>query len=369
MQLIRVDALKPGMVLGEDLYGSEGELLLAKGQELTALHIARLASSVFEAVAICDNAVCDNDDLDSAPSKQIISETLRRNTTLALTSFYKAVHTGQRNSPQLFQRLKLHLEEIIDEILHDQGIVINIKTLKRYDDYTYQHSVNVAIISIAVGASMGMNRLALSRLGMGALLHDIGKIFIPKDIIRKPGRLSPEEHETVKQHTVLGYRYLSEHWDVPIEALVGVLSHHERCDGSGYPYGLRRERLSQEAKLIAICDVYDAMTSERPYRKALSPSEAMEHIIGNSGILFDEDLIERFFAKIEPYPVGTPVLLSNGYRGVVVENHKNALMRPKVAVGESEESNMCLDLLNDPRWWDVTIIGVDRKNNQECDPV
>lgn len=365
MQLIRVDALKPGMVLGEDLYGSEGELLLAKGQELTAQHIVRLASSVFEMVAIYGD---EEDEMDSPPATKIIGETLRRNTAWALTSFYKAIHTEQKKSAQLFQQLKLHLEEIIDEILRNQEIVINIANLKHYDDYTYQHSVNVAIICIAVGASMDMSRAALSRLGMGALLHDIGKIFIPKEIIRKPGRLDLKELEEVKQHTVLGYKYLSQNWDVPMEALIGALSHHERCDGSGYPYGLRRDKLPQEAKLIAICDVYDAMTSERPYRKALSPSEAMEHIIGNSGILYDEKLIESFFKKIEPYPVGTPVILSNGYRGRVVKNHMNALIRPVVAVGDSEAERQCLDLLNDPRLWDVTIIGVDRKTSQESDP-
>ncbi|MPN11539.1 Cyclic di-GMP phosphodiesterase [bioreactor metagenome] len=193
----------------------------------------------------------------------------------------------------------------------------------------------------------------------------MGKIFIPKDILNKPGRLTNDEYEQIKKHCQLGGDYLRKNWEIPVESVVGVLTHHERCDGSGYPYGLPLNKQTIEGKLIAICDVYDAMTSERPYRASLSPSEAIEHIIGNSGTMFDPELITIFIKKIAPYPIGSRVVLSNGIKATVVRNYPKGLTRPMVEideplnVGGSFERNI-LDLFNDVSLLNITIIGLDK---------
>jgi HD-GYP domain-containing protein (c-di-GMP phosphodiesterase class II) len=150
-----------------------------------------------------------------------------------------------------------------------------------------------------------------------------------------------------------------------LESVVAVLTHHERYDGCGYPLGLLGDKQPLEGKIIALSDVYDAMTSDRSYHPALPPSEAIEHIMGNSGILFDPQVVSAFMRKVVPYPIGSMVLLSNGQRAIVTENHREALMRPnvkpiKIANNESQMDDKVLDLLNDPSLWSVTITGLDK---------
>lgn len=359
MRFIRKDALKPGMILEENILGSRGELLLAKGQVLTEQIIERLGSVEYEGAYVVEEYS------DEAQVKGIISRKLRDNTVRALKFFFNCINTEQGGTHKAFGELRNCLDEVIDEISSDKNVVANIVDLKGYDDYTYYHCVNVAALCILVGIEAGMNRNSLYKLGMGAMLHDLGKIFVPKNIVNKPGELSFGEYEQMKKHCQFGSDYLRKNWEVPVESIVGVLTHHERCDGSGYPFGLPFNKQTVEGKLIAICDVYDAMTSERPYRPALSPSEAIEHIIGNSGTMFDAELVSHFIKKIAPYPVGTRVVLSNGLKATVIKNYPQGLTRPVVAldmpleVAGSKEKRI-LDLLNDPALLNVTIIGLDK---------
>jgi HD-GYP domain-containing protein (c-di-GMP phosphodiesterase class II) len=244
-------------------------------------------------------------------------------------------------------------------------MLIGLSDIKAHDEYTYYHSVSVATLSILLGVARGMSRPALYKLGMGALLHDVGKVFIPREIVQKPGALTDEEYEEMKHHSLLGYDYLREYWAGPAESIVAVLAHHERYDGSGYPLGLSGDKQPLEARIVALSDVYDAMTSERPYRGAIPPSEAIEHIMGNSGTMFDPQLVSIFMKKITPYPVGSRVCLSNGQRAIVVNNHADSLMRPKVKRLHMNEQTACaedeiMDLLNDPAYWNVTILGLDK---------
>jgi HD-GYP domain-containing protein (c-di-GMP phosphodiesterase class II) len=363
MRFIRTDALKPGMILDADIIGPRGELLLAKGQVLSLSQITRLMAADFEGAYITDEYPEDEPLVEG-----IISRKLKENTVNALSTFFKTVNRGNpRGTLQAFDKLRHYLDEIIDEISSDKNVTANIVDLKVYDDYTYYHCVNVAALSIMVGVAADLNRHGLYKLGMGAILHDLGKIFIPKQIISKPGPLTSAEYEQMKDHCRLGSDYLRKNWEIPVESIIGVLTHHERCDGSGYPYGLPLSKQTTEGKLIAICDVYDAMTSERPYRAALSPSEVIEHIIGNSGTMFDPKMISCFIKKIAPYPVGSRVLLSNGMKATVIKNYPKGLTRPMVAadrpviIAGSPEKQV-LDLYNDPSLLNVTIIGLEGKS-------
>ncbi|MEA4920766.1 MAG: HD-GYP domain-containing protein [Clostridiaceae bacterium] len=357
MTFIHTCALKSGMVLAADIRGDKGELLLSGGQVLTFKHISRLISGAVDGAYVTDG------NEDASQTRGIISRTLRDNTMVAVKTLFDIAGAGSKNGiDQAYFSLESCLDEIIDEILQNKDVVSNIVDIKTYDDYTYQHSVNVAALAVVVGASLNMSRRGLYRLGMGALLHDIGKIYIPKEILNKQGKLTYEQYELMKEHPKLGYDYLKGRWKVPTESIIAVLTHHERCDGTGYPYGITAEKQTLEGKLVAICDVYDALISERPYRPALPPSEAMEHIIGNSGTMFDEKLIKEFICKIAPYPVNTKVVLSNGLKARVIENYSNGLARPRLIVENTVfgDEGEILDLFNDPELFNVTIVKVDR---------
>ncbi len=360
MLFVKPKNLKPGMILATDLHGPQGELLLTCGHVLTAANIAKLQLTEHAGANIVD---CE---ADMADDVGLVSKRLRFNAVNALKTFFEHVEGGNEdNQYSSFLSLRHYLEAIIQELTANKNALVNMADIKTFDEYTYYHCVNVAALSILQGMSAGMNQRRLYKLGMGALLHDIGKVFITKDIINKPGALTNMEYEQMKQHSALGSNYLRKQWEVPAESIVAVLTHHERYDGTGYPLRLPSSKQTQEGKIIAISDVYDALTSQRPYRVALSPSEAIEHLMGNSGLLFDPAIVSSFMKRIVPYPIGSNVLLSNGLRGVVVHNHSDGLMRPKIKVIRKNEQGIqemqeVLDLYNDPSLLNVTVIGFDK---------
>jgi HD-GYP domain-containing protein (c-di-GMP phosphodiesterase class II) len=362
MIFVQPDNLKPGMVLARDLLGPRNEVLLTRGHQLTAANIARLNQIDHKDVYIVDNL----DEVTEA-DEGIISLRLKRNTVNAVRALFSHIEAGNREAQSnSFLQLRHYLDEIIDELSADRSMLVNMADLKAHDDYTYYHSVSVATLSILLGISANMNRTALYKLGMGALMHDIGKVFISRDLLNKPSTLTTEEFEKMKLHSSFGYDYLREQWGGPVESVVAVLTHHERYDGGGYPFGLMGDKQPLEGKIIALSDVYDAMTSDRAYHSALPPSEAIEHIMGNSGILFDPQVVRAFMNRVVPYPVGSRVRLSNGLTAIVVATNKESLMRPKVKPinidkQEVRVDDVVLDLLNDPALWSVTILGLDRQ--------
>jgi len=358
MKYLQRSRLKPGMVLAKNLYGTRSELLLTNGTALTESLIEKLIP------AGCDGAYIVDDSENEPNVKGIISTRLKENTVKAVRSFFSGIERGDSLiTTYSFSTMKHLLDDIIDEISTDKNAMINIVDLKVFDDYTYYHCVSVAALSVMVGVAAGMNRNGLYKLGMGALLHDLGKLFIPKEILNKVGPLTYDEYEYMKKHSQFGSDYLKRQNTLPLESIIAVLTHHERYDGKGYPLGLPNNKQTLEGKIIAICDNYDAMTSDRPYRKAFSPSEAMEHIMGNAGIMFDPKILDIFMKKIVPYPVGTVVNLSNGKKGIVIENFPNSNMRPRIKIlPEVDNLDECeiYDLCNNPELLNVTIIGINK---------
>ena len=207
------------------------------------------------------------------------------------------------------------VNNIVDELLSNDNILVNMKDIRMIDDYTFGHCTNVCILSVITGIELGYNELRLRDLGVGALLHDIGKMRIPKHILQKPGRLTSEEYEQVKQHTIYGFEILKDCDDIRAPAANAALGHHERFNGTGYPRGLTGEDTHEYAKVIAIADVYDAMTSDRVYRMGMEPYEAGSYLTSMGDILFDSELVNTFIKNIALYPVGSSVILSTGEKG------------------------------------------------------
>jgi HD-GYP domain-containing protein (c-di-GMP phosphodiesterase class II) len=195
-------------------------------------------------------------------------------------------------------------------------------------------------------------------LGLAAIMHDIGKVFVPKKILNKNAALTKDEFEVVKKHSYLGYSYIKDNTEIPSMSYVGILQHHEKFNGTGYPFNLNGDKISQFGRIVSIVDVYDALTSNRSYRNAASPSEAIEFIMGNSGNSFDPVLVDIFCKKVAPYPIGTSILLSDNRIGLVIQNYEDCCTRPVVKIykhGNKKVKPYIIDLKNDKNAMSVTI--------------
>lgn len=352
MRYIPIFCLREGMVLAKSLYASDGSLLLRQGQRLRQTYITHMARYGFQGVYITDKLS------EEIEIKNVIDDELRNSAAEVVKDIF--VQSGTTGIQQdTAEKAKTVVHSIVEEIIQNRNIMVNMIDLKSYDDYTYFHSVNVGVLSIVVGVALGMSSAKLYKLGLGALLHDIGKVFISKGIIDKTEALTPAEFAEIKRHPKLGYDYLlNSKLDLPASALIGVLQHHERLDGSGYPEGLSGEQIHKFSRITSVADVFDAMTSDRPYRPGMMPSEVMEFLMGGAGTLFDPELIYLFTRKVAAFPLGTCVLLSNGLTAIVVENYEDCGLRPKVKIASSDASPVYLDLKNDRSLSNLTITGV-----------
>jgi len=351
MRIIPPSLLEPGMAVGKNIYGRKNELLLTRGHILSRREIERLVGLHFQAVFIREG------EDDEPECEEPIGGELKNSAVCAVRELFCQMEDEMVLNGETVKKAMCLVQEMVDEIILDKNASITMNTLRLFDDYTYYHSVNVAIVSIILGVAMNLSRQSLYKLGLGALLHDMGKIFVEKEILDKNGRLSDEEFEKVKVHCLKGHEYLKKEYEIPSECCMIVLTHHEKYDGSGYPFGLADKKIPSFGKITAIADVFDALTSDRPYRKALPPSEAVEYILGGSGTHFDPSVVEAFLQKISVYPIGTAVILSNGQTGTVVGNTPRYPTRPKVKVPTGEGAKI-LDLCGDERCFDITVTGL-----------
>ncbi|MDP4145731.1 MAG: HD-GYP domain-containing protein [Bacillota bacterium] len=326
MRYVPLSFIQEGMILGKTLYGSMGEVLLRKGTPILKLYVRRMEKLGYTGVYIQDELSQDIEVQD------VINEDLRMQTIKTVKNFMHLSTESSKGVQEAFSDIENLIGSIIEDISNNKDLIVNLIDLKVASNYTFYHSVNVSVLSIVMGVALNLPPKDLYYLGLASLLHDIGKIFTPKEILDKPGTLTKEEFEIIQQHAQNGYTYIKEKFTTHAKTYVGILQHHERFDGTGYPEGKKGKDISLFGRIIAITDVYDALTSDRTYRKGVLPSEGMEYIMGAGGTLFDPDLVKVFVSKIAPYPVGTCVQLSNGLVGIVAENNFSYFLRPKVKI-------------------------------------
>lgn len=241
--------------------------------------------------------------------------------------------------------------DLMKAITDNDAIAIDINTLKVSDEYTFKHSVDVATMAMVIARKHGMKEKEVFEIGVSGLLHDLGKSQIPLEILNKAGRLTEEEFAIMKQHSVFGYRILNGKNNVSQTIKLGVLQHHEKISGQGYPLGLNENQICPYAKILSVADVYDALVTERPYKKAFSQQDAIELIMSMTPDL-DITVIESFLKSMILYPVGTTVQLSNGEKARVVENDSIYILRPKVV---GLKSGKIYDLGNDVNCANIVI--------------
>jgi len=333
MQRVALNSCQIGMVVARNIYSANGQLLLGKGSVLTGAYIRRLREMGIMSVFVESTLFKDIE----APD--VISEETRNRAIQSVQASLNSLRVSGHVNVEQFRAVA---KSIVDEIMGNPQAIVHLTDIRAHDDYTFSHSVSVCVLAVLTAMSLGYSHSRLADLAVGALLHDAGKMLVPKEILNKPGRLTDEEFAIMKKHAELGFGVLRKrHNELSVVAAHVAYQHHEKYGGGGYPRGLKGEEIHEFARVTAIADVYDAVTSERPYRKAMLPHEAYEMIMGYSNTYFDAKLLKAFTDNIALYPVGTMVRLNTGETGIVVAVPKGMQHRPKVRIVLDPEGRPC----------------------------
>jgi putative nucleotidyltransferase with HDIG domain len=382
VKIIETKQLKDGMILGESIIDSSGVVeLLSKGTQLTQRHIELISNLGFTEVKVLEheNEAIEDVALDVHAFKENASKNgdafdlmkllndldeidnhVYEPTDRSVVNRNMEVHvlTGEGNIPidvkhqkmiddtkEVFrniretgeldlERIKNNVEEALPDMIRNNDVLMRLNQLKESDDYTFQHSLRVSILATMIGKWLGYSQEELIELGEAGLLYDIGKMNIPEFIVKKDENVNAEEFELIKKHAQFGYSILLKTKGVSSNIKYAALHHHERMDGSGYPLRLRENQIHDFAKIIMVCDVFDAMITDRPYRKGISPLLAADYLSWSSGKLFDAEVCYIFIKKLSEYYVGKQVRLSTGETGKIVFIDHNYPTRPLVQVGD-----------------------------------
>lgn len=377
---VLIDELIPGMKLAENFYGMDQKrLLLKKGTQLSKELIAGLFKK--DIMAILIEIPDDSEEIsiqlplppDAKKVKGIpftfpesveerifinlegkillkiddpqILETKKKAVSTA-HEILKGVSTGRKVNRQSAEKVA---QQLIKSISENKSAFVNIAGIRMIDEYTFVHSVNVAAYTTIIAMAHGIMGKDLETICTGAFLHDVGKMLIDPDILNKPGKLTDSEFEQIKTHSQKGYDLLRENGIDEVTAMLAK-GHHERYDGSGYPSGLDEKNSPVSIQMAAIADVYDALTSNRVYKRAMGSSEAMKIIVSETGKHFQPEMVSLFQRSIGIYPIGSLVVLSNGYIARVLDQCEG-IVRPIVQLlhdreGKNIEDRVVLNLMD-----------------------
>jgi putative nucleotidyltransferase with HDIG domain len=325
--------------LAKAIYNDKGQVLLHEGVELADKLIHKLQEMGITYVYIRDWRTED------IQYKDPLSAKMRTMAIQTIESVLKEVGANKDLSGSLViekasKRLSGLIRQLIDEIRGNRELLTILSDVYTYDHYIFTHSLNVTLYSLAIGMKLQLLPKELEILGLGAILHDVGKMKVPADILLKPGKLTVKEFESIKKHPEDGFNILRKVETIPLLVAHCAFQHHERLNGTGYPRGLEGDEIHDFGKIIAIADVFDAVTSNRIYRQAMLPHEGLEILYAGAEKLFDKRIIEVFRQAVAVYPVGVTVELNDGRKGVVCRQNAGLSDRPVIRILEEKGRNV-----------------------------
>lgn len=359
-EYISTTRLQPGMIIDQSITDATGRVMIKRNVYLDQYQIEYLMSRGISGVYITDTLEDDGKPgiepakkkiiIPSASKKVIARERVDDPTKVEMSETVKArVNEGiqylfKNTNADNFSGAAMQVsKDLTEAIMTNSAVAIDINTLKVSDEYTFKHSVDVAMISMIIGKRHGLSRDEIREIGVAGLLHDMGKSKIPTEILNKPGKLTDEEFALMKRHPYDGYQILKDRGGFSNAVLAGVLQHHEKINASGYPMGLPKDQIHLFGRLIAVADIFDALVTKRPYKDAFPMREAVEMIMSMTGEL-DISCINSFLGSVICYPVDSVVELSNGQLCKVVANVPMYPLRPRVVAIDTGE---VYDLAND----------------------
>lgn len=272
------------------------------------------------------------------PAKVQLTDTVKKRVSSAMQYLY-----NNTNSEIFMDTTHTITGELLKAIDNNAALAVDISVLKTSDEYTFKHSVDVATVAMIIAKNQGLSKQDIHNVGIAGLLHDIGKSKIPLEILNKPGKLDDEEFAVMKRHSEFGYEILKDKEGISPAIALAVLQHHEKMNGKGYPLGSKSDKIIHYAKILSVADVYDALVTERPYKKPYSQRNAIELIMSMTEEL-DLDSMRSFLESVILYPVDSTVHLSIGENARVVKNNANSVLRPTVV---GLETGKVYDLTND----------------------
>ncbi|PJO40095.1 HD-GYP domain-containing protein [Lysinibacillus xylanilyticus] len=339
MRLISIDVLKEGMVLARTIWNEAGHPLLKKDVVINERIIQRLQQLNMHYLYI-------DDKISKGIEVQETVPTVIRNKAISTIkdSFQSIDGLNPVNASYVLDQQSKAIVSIVDELLlavrSNDEILTILTDAYLFDEYLYQHSFQVTLYSIAIAKELGYSAEDLRLIAIGALLHDIGKLMVPKEILTKPDRLSCEEFETMKQHTRYGFDLLRNLHSISLIVAHCAFQHHERIDGSGYPRGLVDFEIHPFAKIIGVADVFDAVTTSRVYREKMLPSQGLAILEAGAGTIYDARIVNALKRSVVHYPKGVILKLSDGRRGIV--SRQNTLNAALPWIRIFEEKNQIL---------------------------
>lgn len=323
MRRILLENISAGMKLAKPLYSADGKVLLNAGMELKGTYLQRLKELDVTYIYIDDILTSDIDVPD------VVSEKTRTEAIVSAKCIMDKIRLGKGVDAG---RAKSIANSLVDELCRNNGVMVNFIDMRTKNDYLFSHAVNVCILSVMTGIRLEYDEMRLRDLGVGALLHDVGKLQIATEILNKSGRLTEAENAEIKKHPYLGFEMLRRNPDISLVSAHCAFQHHERYNGTGYPRGITGDQIHEFAQIVALADVYDALTSDAAYRRAMPVYEALAIIGKAAGLYFDEGLVDKFIENIAIYPIGSVVRLSNKQIGVVVDMSRESKTRPIIRV-------------------------------------
>lgn len=333
MRYLPIEKIQENSILATPIYNSNGAILLNANTALKRSFINRLTQMGYAGLYIYDDISKD------VVVNELISEELRMKTIKSLKTLN-------------LDACRVLANDLVDELLVKSDISFDMVNVASFDNYTYVHSINVAVLSVIIGIGKGLSNDKLKQLSQAALLHDIGKTSISLDILNKKENLTDEEMAIIRSHPENGYNMLKDNMQLSTVVKNAILSHHENEDGTGYPRQIKSDEIHPLAKIIHVCDVYDALVTNRVYRKAINPAEALEYLMSKCWTMFDAECVKKIMEYVSPYPTGITVQLSDGKKAIVVQQNNLNRARPKVVVIDTKVLIDLMVVLN------LTIVGV-----------